>query len=87
MQPGGHVGFVGVTTALRIPGLEYFLSAVHLHGGPAPVRCFLPDLIDRVWKGTINPGKVFDQTLPLEQVADGYRAMDERHAIKTLLMP
>lgn len=60
---------------------------MHLHGGPAPVRRFLPDLIDRIWKGTINPGKIFDQTLPLEPVADGYRAMDERRAIKTLLMP
>jgi threonine dehydrogenase-like Zn-dependent dehydrogenase len=86
-RPGGHVGFVGVTHDVAIPGLEYFFSAVHLHGGPAPVRRFLPDLIGRIWNGSINPGKVFDQTLPLEQVADGYRAMDERRAIKTLLMP
>jgi len=51
------------------------------------VRQYLPDLIDRVWKGEINPGKVFDLTLPLEKVAEGYRAMDERRAIKTLLRP
>jgi threonine dehydrogenase-like Zn-dependent dehydrogenase len=56
-------------------------------GGPAPVRRYLPDLIARVWKGEINPGKVFDLTLPLSQAAEGYRAMDERRAIKTLLRP
>jgi threonine dehydrogenase-like Zn-dependent dehydrogenase len=84
-RPGGHVGFVGVTHDVQIPGLEYFFSSVHLHGGPAPVRRFLPDLIGRIWSGSINPGKVFDQTLPLERVAEGYKAMDERRAIKTLL--
>ena len=60
---------------------------MHLHGGPAPVRRFLPKLIDLVWNGAVNPGKVFDLTLPLDQVAEGYRAMDERRAIKTLLRP
>ena len=58
-----------------------------LYSGPAPVRRFLSDLIDLVLNGTIQPGKVFDLTLPLDQVAEGYRAMDERHAIKTLLRP
>ena len=53
--------------------------------GPAPVRRFLPDLMDRVLKGSIHPGKVFDLTLPLAEVAEGYKAMDERRAIKTLL--
>lgn len=85
--PSGHVGFVGITHDVAVPGLEYFFSAVHLHGGPVTVRRFLPDLIDRIWRGTINPGKVFGQTLSLEQVADGYRAMDQRRAIKTLLVP
>jgi threonine dehydrogenase-like Zn-dependent dehydrogenase len=84
-RPGGHVGFVGVTHDVAIPGLELFFADVHLHGGPAPVRRFLADLVDRIWKEQIDPGKVFDLTLPLEQVADGYRAMDERRAIKTLL--
>jgi threonine dehydrogenase-like Zn-dependent dehydrogenase len=51
------------------------------------VRRYLPELIDRVLKGRMNPGKVFDLTLPLLQVAEGYRAMDERRAIKTLLRP
>src|SRR3954469_20958920 len=86
-RPGGHVGFVGVTYGVQVPGLELFFAEVHLHGGPAPVRQYLPELIDLVLNGTIDPGKVFDLTLPLEQVADGYRAMDERRAIKTLLRP
>lgn len=86
-RPGGHVGFVGVLHDVAIPGLEFFFSHVHLHGGPAPVRRFLPELIDLIWQRKINPGKVFDLTLPLDQVAEGYRAMDERRAIKTLLMP
>jgi len=84
-RPGGHVGFVGVTHGVELPGLELFFSTVHLHGGPAPVRRYLPALIDLIWNRKINPGKVFDLTLPLEQVAEGYRAMDERRAIKTLL--
>ncbi|PZA06780.1 MULTISPECIES: zinc-dependent alcohol dehydrogenase family protein [unclassified Meiothermus] len=86
-RPGGHVGFVGVLHDVAIPGQEYFFSHVHLHGGPAPVRRFLPELIELIWKGKINPGKVFDLTLPLAQVAEGYRAMDERRAIKVLLRP
>jgi threonine dehydrogenase-like Zn-dependent dehydrogenase len=60
---------------------------VHLHGGPAPVRRYLPDLIDLTLKGEFHLGKVFDLTLPLDQGAEGYRAMDERRAIKTLLRP
>lgn len=86
-RPGGHVGFVGVLHGVEIPGEEFFFSHVHLHGGPAPVRRFLPELIDLIWSRKINPGKVFDLTLPLEQVAEGYRAMDERRAIKALLRP
>jgi threonine dehydrogenase-like Zn-dependent dehydrogenase len=85
-RPGGHVGYVGVTHG-DLPGNELFFSHVHLHGGPAPVRRFLPELIDLIWKREIEPGKVFDLTLPLDQVAEGYRAMDERRAIKTLLCP
>lgn len=86
-RPGGHVGFVGVTHGVELPGLELFLTHVHLHGGPAPVRRYLPKLIELVLNGDINPGKVFDLTLPLKQVAEGYRAMDERRAIKALLRP
>src|SRR4051812_33655120 len=84
---GGHVSFVGVPHGVELKGGELFFSHGHLHGGPAPVRRYLPRLIELVLNGTINPGKVFDLTLPLEQVAEGYRAMDERRAIKTLLRP
>ncbi|THF87820.1 IMP dehydrogenase [Deinococcus sp. KSM4-11] len=86
-RPGGHVGYVGVSHGVALPGLELFFSGVHLHGGPAPVRRYLPHLIDLVLGGTIDPGRVFDLTLPLDRVAEGYRAMDERRAIKTLLRP
>ncbi|MBW8800788.1 MAG: zinc-dependent alcohol dehydrogenase family protein [Streptomyces sp.] len=86
-RPGGNVGFVGVPHGVEIDGQELFFSHVGLRGGPAPVRGLLPDLIQRVLDGRINPGKVFDLTLPLDQVAEGYRAMDERRAIKALLKP
>jgi len=86
-RPGGHVGYVGVAHGVELPGMELFFSGVHLHGGPAPVRRFLPELIDLIWRRDIDPGKVFDLELPLAQVADGYRAMDERRAVKVLLKP
>jgi threonine dehydrogenase-like Zn-dependent dehydrogenase len=86
-RPGGHVGYVGVCHGVELPGEELFYSHVHLHGGPAPVRRFLPELIDLIWNRQIDPGKVFDLELPLEQAADGYKAMDERQAIKVLLRP
>jgi len=89
IRPGGYMGFVGVPHGVVLNGQDLFFTYahVHLHGGPAPVRRFLPTLIDLVWNGKINPGKVFDLTLPLDRVAEGYRAMDERRAIKTLLWP
>jgi threonine dehydrogenase-like Zn-dependent dehydrogenase len=86
-RPGGHVGFVGVGHGVEVPGMELFWSLVHLHGGPAPVRRFLPELVELIWNRQIDPGKVFDLELPLDQVAAGYRAMDEREAIKVLLRP
>jgi threonine dehydrogenase-like Zn-dependent dehydrogenase len=86
-RPGGFVGYVGVPHGVNLPGEELFYSHVGLLGGPAPVRHFLPELIDLVCNREINPGKVFDLTLPLDQVAEGYRAMDERRAIKALLRP
>jgi threonine dehydrogenase-like Zn-dependent dehydrogenase len=84
-KPGGHVGYVGVAHGVELPGLELFFSHVHLHGGPAPVRRFLPELIDLIWTRQIDPGKVFDLALPLDDAAEGYKAMDERRAIKVLL--
>ena len=86
-RPGGSIGYVGVPHGVELDGEKLFYTHVHLHGGPAPVRRFLPNLIDLVWKGKINPGKVFDLNLPLGQVAEGYRAMDERRAIKAILRP
>ncbi|MEZ5319252.1 MAG: zinc-dependent alcohol dehydrogenase family protein [Vicinamibacterales bacterium] len=86
-RPGGSIGFVGVPHGVELDGTDLFYRHVHLHGGPAPVRRYLPDLIGLVMNGAIDPGKVFDLTLPLSEVAEGYRAMDERRAIKTLLRP
>jgi len=86
-RPGGSVGCVGVPHGVDLNGEELFYTHVRLHGGPAPVRRFLPELIQLVWNRKIDSGKVFDLTLPLDQVAEGYRAMDERRAIKTLLRP
>jgi threonine dehydrogenase-like Zn-dependent dehydrogenase len=84
-RPGGHVGFVGVSHDVEIPGLELFFSDVHLHGGPAPVRRYLPTLVDLIMTNEIDPGRVFDLALPLEEAAEGYRAMDERRATKVML--
>ncbi|MFF2631374.1 zinc-dependent alcohol dehydrogenase family protein [Microbacterium sp. NPDC058021] len=84
-RPGGHIGFVGVSHDVALPGRELFFALVHLHGGPAPVRRFLPDLIARIWDRSIDPGRVFDLTLPLEDAAEGYRAMDARRATKVML--
>jgi threonine dehydrogenase-like Zn-dependent dehydrogenase len=86
-RPGGFVSYVGVPHGVELDGTELFFAHVHLHGGPAPVRRYLPELINLVLNEKINPGKVFDLTLPIDQVAEGYRAMDERRAIKTLLRP
>ncbi len=86
-RPGGFVSYVGVPHDVELDGEALFFAHVHLHGGPAPVRRYLPHLMDLVLNEKINPGKVFDLTLPVEQVAEGYRAMDERRAIKALLRP
>jgi threonine dehydrogenase-like Zn-dependent dehydrogenase len=84
-RAGGYVSYVGVPHGVQLDGAKLFFTHARLHGGPAPVRRYLPQLIDLVLRGEIEPGKVFDLTLPLDQVAEGYRAMDERRAIKTLL--
>src|SRR4051812_8557784 len=84
---GGYVSYVGVPHGVSFDGRQLFFTHVHLHGGPAPVRRFLPRLIELVESGRMDPGQVFDLTLPLDQVAEGYRAMDERRAIKPLVQP
>lgn len=87
IRAGGHVGYVGVAHGVTLPGELLFYSHTHLHGGPAPVRRFLPELIELIYDRRIEPGRVFDLELPLEEAEEGYRAMDERRAIKTLLRP
>jgi threonine dehydrogenase-like Zn-dependent dehydrogenase len=82
---GGHLGYVGVNYEVSIPGIDLFFAGIHTLGGPAPVRRFLPELIQLIWDRKIDPGRVFDLTLPLEQAPEGYKAMDERRATKVLL--
>lgn len=84
-RPGGAIGFVGVPHGVALDGQMLFFQQKSLMGGPAPVRRYLPHLIDLVMTRQINPGKVFDLEVPLVDVAEGYKAMDERRAIKTLL--
>ena len=86
-RAGGMVGWVGVPHVTLLPQEHMFWKNVGLRGGPAPVRAYLPDLLKRVWDGTIEPGKVFDLTLPLDHVAEAYAAMDQRRATKVLLRP
>ncbi len=86
-RPGGSVGYVGVPHEVNLDGAQLFFGHIRLHGGPAPVRRYLPHFIDLVLSGKINPGKVFDLVLPLNQVAEAYKAMDERRAVKVLLRP
>lgn len=84
-RPGGTIGYVGVPHGVSFDGQQLFFGQKRMLGGPAPVRRFLPDLMDRVLAGKIQPGKVFDLILPIAEVAEGYKAMDERRAIKTML--
>jgi threonine dehydrogenase-like Zn-dependent dehydrogenase len=84
-RPGAMIGYVGVPHGVQFDGQQLFFSQRGLLGGPAPVRRFLPHLMDLVLERKINPGKVFDLALPLADVAEGYGAMDERRAIKVLL--
>jgi threonine dehydrogenase-like Zn-dependent dehydrogenase len=86
-RPGGHLGVVGWAHDVQLPAGDLFSDNVHVQGGPAPVRRFLPDLIDLIWTRQVEPGQVFDLELPLEQVPQAYQAMDERRAIKALLRP
>jgi threonine dehydrogenase-like Zn-dependent dehydrogenase len=86
-RPGATVGFVGVPHGVELPVGRMFQKNVGLAGGIAPVRRYLPELLDLVVSGRIDPGRVFDAKMPLEQVADGYRAMDERRSIKVLIEP
>ncbi|MGY2874801.1 threonine dehydrogenase-like Zn-dependent dehydrogenase [Marmoricola sp. URHA0025 HA25] len=86
-RPGSMVGFVGVPHGVELPVSRMFSKNVGLAGGVAPVRRYLPELLDVVTSGAVNPGLVFDTVLPLSEVSAGYKAMDERTAIKVLLQP
>jgi len=86
-RPGATVGFVGVPHGVELPVGRMFQKNVGLRGGIAPVRRYLPELLDLVVAGRIDPGRVFDLTLPLDEAPEAYRAMDERRAIKVLLQP
>ncbi len=85
-QPGDFVGYVGVPAGgPELPIRQLFGDNINIAGGVAPVRTYLPDLLDDVL--SINPGRVFDLELPLDEVAEAYAALDERRAIKVLLRP
>lgn len=84
-RPGGHIGYVGVSHDVKLDGLGLFFAEVHLMGGPAPVRKYLPKLIELIYNGEIEPGKVFNKTVSLDDIAEGYRAMADREAIKTFV--
>ena len=85
VRPGGRVGYVGVPHDVQLNVPAMFARNVGIAGGIAPVRAYLDELLPDVLDGTVQPGAVFDLTLPLDEVAEGYRAMDERRAVKTLL--
>jgi threonine dehydrogenase-like Zn-dependent dehydrogenase len=86
-RPGGRVGFVGVSHDVNIPGEMLFRTGVQVSGGVAPVRRYLPELIDLILAGSVNPGRVFTRTRPLEEAAAAYADMDQRREIKVALIP
>ena len=87
-RPGGAVGRVGVPQEQTIPGSEpAFYNNVTVGGGPAPVRAYIEELLPDVLEGNIEPGRVFDRTVGLDGVPDGYRAMNDREAIKVMVTP
>jgi threonine dehydrogenase-like Zn-dependent dehydrogenase len=84
-RPGSIVGYVGVPHGVEISVEDIFYRNVGVHGGPAPVRAYMPDLLDDILEGRINPGRVFDFTTDLDGIGEAYAAMDERRAIKSLI--
>src|SRR5436853_1202024 len=87
-RPGGAVGRVGVPHYEAIPGSEpAFYNNLTIGGGPAPVRAYIRELLPDVLEGRIEPGRVFDRVIGLDEVPDGYRAMSEREAIKVMVKP
>jgi threonine dehydrogenase-like Zn-dependent dehydrogenase len=87
-RPGGHIGRVGVPQEETLPGsLPAFFGNLHITGGPAPVRAYIDELLPEVLDGRLDPGRVFDRTVGLDDVPDGYRAMAERESIKVMVRP
>jgi len=87
-RPGGAIGRVGVPHYEAIPDAQpMFYGNVSVAGGPAPVRAYIADLLPDILEGRIEPGRVFDRTIGLDAVPDGYRAMKERQAIKVMVKP
>ena len=86
-RPGSTVGFVGAPHGVQLPVRRMFQRNVGLAGGMAPTRRYMPELLSLVLDGTIDAGRVFDSTMKLDEVAEGYRAMDERRAVKVLVEP
>jgi threonine dehydrogenase-like Zn-dependent dehydrogenase len=87
-RPGGAVGRVGVPHYEAIPSAQpTFYGNITVSGGPAPVRAYIEELLPDVLEGRIEPGRVFDRTVGLEGVPDGYRAMNEREALKVMVEP
>jgi threonine dehydrogenase-like Zn-dependent dehydrogenase len=84
-RPGGQVGYVGVPHDVELNVKAMFDRNIGIAGGVAPARNYIEELLPDVLSGAVSPGRVFDLTVPLDKVADGYRAMDERTAIKTML--
>jgi threonine dehydrogenase-like Zn-dependent dehydrogenase len=87
-RPGGHIGRVGVPQEETLPAsLPAFFGNLHITGGPAPVRAYIDELLPEVLDGRLDPGRVFDRTVGLDDVPDGYRAMAERESIKVMVRP
>src|SRR3954454_25252411 len=88
VRAGGAVGRVGLPQEETMPrAVETFFDNVTIGGGPAPARAYIPELLPDVLEGRIEPGRVFDRTGGLDDVPDGYRAMNEREAIKVMIRP
>jgi hypothetical protein len=87
-RPGGAVGRVGVPQGETMPAsLPAFYGNITVSGGPAPVRAYIEELLPDVLEGRIEPGRVFDRVISLDEVPDGYRAMNERESIKVMVEP
>ncbi len=86
-RPGGAVGRVGVPQDGDIPGGSSFQKNIRITGGVAPARAYIEELLPDVLSGRVQPGRVFDRTIGLDEVPDGYRAMNDREALKVLIRP